>query len=107
MERKKFLMDTILAALLLFSPFSEVLAQGVNIYDMEWMLKARVRDGKLYGLDMKLEGYIKDGRIYDSNWTPKGYIEGDIVFDLNRNKQGYIKKGDGGVSVEEGRKDSP
>ena len=106
MDMKRFLTGIILAALILCFSLSETLAQDVNIYDKDWRLKGRVRDGKIYGLDMKVEGYIKEGRIYDQNWMLKGFIEGDRIFNPNRHAQGYIKKGGDGPSTEEGRSKS-
>ncbi len=104
METKTFLTGIILAALILAFSLSATLAQDMNIFDMDWMVKARIRDGKIYGLDMKIEGYIKDGRIYDQNWMPQGYVEGDRIFDLNRHTQGYIKKWDHGLPAGEKEK---
>lgn len=104
MKMKTFLTGIILTALILVFSLSAALAQDVNIFDKDWKVKARIKDGKIYGPGMKVEGYIKDGRIYDQNWMPQGYVVGDRILDENRHTQGYIKKRDGGTSTEERKK---
>ena len=101
MKGKTFLAGFILNLALLSFPFSAGWAQEFNIYDQDWMLTGRVRDGKIFDLDMKVEGYIKDGRIFDKTWMLKGYIEGERIFDPRRNLQGYIKKRNAGTSTDD------
>jgi len=96
---RTFLAAFILNALILSFSFPAVFAQEINIYDTNWIMAGRVRDGKIFDLDMKIEGYIKDGQIFDKNWLLKGYIEGDRIFDTNRHLQGYIKKSHAGPST--------
>ena len=107
MKTKTFLAAFILNAVIASFSLPPVFAQAFNIYDPDWIMTGRVRDGKIFNLEMKVDGYIKDGRIFDKNWMLKGYIEGERIFDPNRNLLGYIKKGPAGSSPEDKKASDP
>jgi hypothetical protein len=47
----------------------------VAVYDKDWQVESRIKDGTIYSKDWKVKGHIRDGRIYDKDWRSKGYIE--------------------------------
>jgi hypothetical protein len=85
----KGLSISILAAVLIIP--GSILAQEVTIYDKDWRVKERIRDGTIYDKDWRVKGHIEDGRIYDRDWKLKEWIEGDKIFDRNWNLKGRFK----------------
>ena len=69
------LSSLVLLTVLIF--LGQALAEEVTIYDRDWNMRER----------------IKNGKIYDRNWNLKGRIGNEIIFDRNWNTKGYMKKG--------------
>jgi hypothetical protein len=100
---KRFLLAiTIFTVVFLFIP-SLTLAEQMEIYDKDWHLQYRVKDGRVYDPKWQPWGYmqgdeiydnnwhiryrLKNGRVYDPIWTPEGYIQPRRVYDENWQKE--------------------
>ena len=38
-------------------------AQEITIYDKDWRVKERIRDGTIYDRDWRIKGHIEDGKV--------------------------------------------
>ena len=61
----------------------QALAEEVTIYDKDWRIKERIKDGTIYDKDWRIKGHIEDGRVYDRDWRLQNRIEGGKIYDRN------------------------
>jgi hypothetical protein len=86
--KRYFFAVTIFMALLLSIP---ALAEELEIYNKNWHLQYRVKDGRIYDPDWQVWGYLQGDEIFDNNCHLKYRIKNGQVFDLIWNLEGYIE----------------
>ncbi len=86
---KQFL-SLIFGVLLFFIPCLASAEQS-EIYNTNWFLKYRVKDGRVYDPNWQPWGYMQGDEIYDNSWHLRYRIKNGRVYDQIWTPEGYIR----------------